>query len=320
MVKGNKRRAVLRVKRRRRTKVRPTPTASRRQTPSSPSSSVGAATSGVDSAKVPHTQLRTMRAERRNLVQQLAETQRRARAAEKERDENERLAETDENERERNLVQQLAETERRAKTAEKERDENERRAETAEKERDELLDEQSALYDKGSELWQNVWHQEDTSHVLTFPTNKSVVCDSYHSGGNNMPGVHARGAIDNGRSTQSIWLKGAGYTLVGLVTSEEEKQALRRHAGADFTKMPLMTSIYSSDGDERKGDVFTIEVDMTERRAKLYVSDMDSSHLLKPHTVWEDLPDKVWVAVAFKRNSGREAVLMPCIHWNIMVT
>ena len=56
---------------------------------------------------------------------------------------------------------------------------------------------------------------------------------------------------------------------------------------------------------------------MMERRAELYVSDSLSKGQLEPHIVWENLPAKVWVDVAFKRNSGREAVLMPCIHWNI---
>ncbi|KAL7531868.1 hypothetical protein ACHAXR_004281 [Thalassiosira sp. AJA248-18] len=201
----------------------------------------------------------------------------------------------------RQLLQQLAETERRAKSAEKERDE--------------LRDQQNALWDKGTELWQNVWDTEDTSQVLKFPTKKSVICDSvYLSGGNSMPGVHSLGAIDKGRTTQSIWLKGTGYALVGLVTSEEEKKALRHHGGDDFTQMPLMTSIFSPHEDDREGDVFTIEIDMIERRAKLYVSDKDSSRILEPHQVWEGLPDRVWVAIAFKRNSGREAVLMPCIH------
>ena len=56
--------------------------------------------------------------------------------------------------------------------------------------------------------------------------------------------------------------------------------------------------------------------DMVERCAKLYISEKDASRQLEPDKVWENIPDKVWVAVAFKRNSKREAVLMPCIHWH----
>jgi len=366
MVKGGepkRRRApVIRVQRRRRGKVRPTPkNASRRHTQSAPSSSVraGAATSVDDSGanvQYQHTQLRTMRAERRDLLHQLteanrerddterrakaaedalaeqsllydegtqllAETECRAKAAERERDDTERRAKAAEDAlAEQSLLydegtQLLAETECRAKAAERERDDTERRAKAAE----DALAEQSLLYDEGTELWQNVWVQDDVSSVLTFPTNKSVICDSVESchHGNDMPGVHAEGAIDNGRTTQSIWVKGAGYTLVGLVTSDDEKNALCRHAGADWSKMPLMTNVFSAHSDESKGDVFTIEVDMMERRAVLYVSGKDSSRRLEPEKVWENLPDKVWVAVAFKRNSGREAVLMPCIHWHM---
>eukprot|EP00571_Detonula_confervacea_P003471 CAMPEP_0172329068 /NCGR_PEP_ID=MMETSP1058-20130122/60681_1 /TAXON_ID=83371 /ORGANISM="Detonula confervacea, Strain CCMP 353" /LENGTH=434 /DNA_ID=CAMNT_0013046215 /DNA_START=247 /DNA_END=1552 /DNA_ORIENTATION=+ len=431
MVKGGepkRRRApVIRVQRRRRGKVRPTPkNASRRHTQSAPSSSVraGAATSVDDSGanvQYQHTQLRTMRAERRDLLHQLTEanrerddTERRAKAAEDALAEQSLLYEANSAERERvdterrakaaedalaeqstldEGAQLLAETECRAKAAERERDDTERRAKAAEDalaeqsilydegtelwqnvwaQRDvssvlnfptnrsvicdsvelhhhgndmpgvhaegaidngrttqsiwvkgaaaeDALAEQSLLYDEGTELWQNVWVQDDVSSVLTFPTNKSVICDSVESchHGNDMPGVHAEGAIDNGRTTQSIWVKGAGYTLVGLVTSDDEKNALCRHAGADWSKMPLMTNVFSAHSDESKGDVFTIEVDMMERRAVLYVSGKDSSRRLEPEKVWENLPDKVWVAVAFKRNSGREAVLMPCIHWNM---
>ena len=76
-----------------------------------------------------------------------------------------------------------------------------------------------------------------------------------------MPGVQAAGAFDNGRTTQSIRLKGHGYSLVGLVTSEDQKNALCQHSGNDYTKMPLMTPFYHSGGANNKGEVFTIEID-----------------------------------------------------------
>ena len=111
-----------------------------------------------------------------------------------------------------------------------------------------------------------------------------------------------------------MWIKGCGYTLAGLVSSDEEKHHVRRKAIYDWDKLPYMT-IVSHGCNEDEGDVITIEIDMVERNAKLFVSGMGDSKLLKPHTVWTDLPDNVWVAFAFKRNSAREAVLIPCSVW-----
>ena len=89
-------------------------------------------------------------------------------------------------------------------------------------------------YDQGMELWQNVWHQSDVSQTLTFPTNKSVICHSVEdSGGNSMPGVHSVGKIDKGRTTQSIWIKGAGYTLVWPVSTEIGKHCIRKSNDED---------------------------------------------------------------------------------------
>lgn len=264
-------------------------------TTSSPSSSPFHAlpstpTSPYDAA-ISNNQLRTMRKEKRDLIQQLAEAERRAKI----------------------LERKTTQLEDRAINAENAKD-------AADQERDDALAaaaDQSALYDEGTELWQNVWEKVDVSAALTFPTNKSALCQSVkNQGGNHMPGVHAIGAIDNGRTTQSIWLKGSGYGLVGLVTNDEEKYALRHRVGHDFTKVPYMTATHMS-CTETQGVVYTIEVDMIERRAELYISSKESIGMVEPHTVWENLPDTVWVAVAFKRNSGREAVLMPCLHHNM---
>lgn len=166
------------------------------------------------------------------------------------------------------------------------------------------------------ELWQNVWHENDVSQTLTFPTNKSVICHSVEDpGGNSMPGVHSVGKIDKGRTTQSIWIKGAGYTLVGLASTETEKHCIRKEAGEDWDKLPMMEIVQTQNENEDEGDICTLEIDMIERRAELYHSKKSSTELLQPVKVWTDLPPAVWVAVAFKRNSGREAVLMPCTHW-----
>lgn len=133
-----------------------------------------------------------------------------------------------------------------------------------------------------------------------------------------MPGVHAEGAIDKGRTTQSIWIKGEGYTRVGLVSSEEEKLHVRQKAGDDWQLQPYMHNCYCGRGwDTNKGIVVTIDVDMVDRQAELYVSGPNDSRLLQPEVVWTDLPEKVWVAASFKRNSAREAVLMPSSVWNV---
>jgi hypothetical protein len=29
------------------------------------------------------------------------------------------------------------------------------------------------------------------------------------------------------------------------------------------------------------------------------------------------MPEKVWVAVSMKRNTQREAMLLPCMHWDM---
>ena len=159
------------------------------------------------------------------------------------------------------------------------------------------------------------------SQTLKFPTNKSVICPSAEiSSGNCMPGAHSLGAIEGGRTTQSIWIKGAGYTLVGLVTSESEKHHIRHKAGERWDELSMMEIINTASGDGDEGEVCTIEVDMIKKRAELYISskcNAGTQHL-QPVMVWTNLSDKVWVAVAFRRNSSREAVLMPCVHWSMI--
>jgi hypothetical protein len=214
----------------------------------------------------------------------------------------------------RDLSRRLHEAERRIEQVEHQRDV----AIATIKEKEQEQEEKEVLYVDGMEIWQNIWHQEDTSAVLKFPTNKSVMCESVESAHSlsQMPGVHTLGVIDKGKTTQSMWIKGWGYTLAGLVSSDEEKQHVRRRAGGDWNKLPYMTTVYNGINED-DGVVVTIEIDMVERDAKLFVSEKGDSKLLKPHTVWTDLPDNVWVAFAFKRNSAREAVLMPCSHWNV---
>ena len=98
-----------------------------------------------------------------------------------------------------------------------------------------------------------------------------MICDSVESclHGNGMPGVHAKGMIENGRTMQSFWVKGTGYRMVGLVASGDETHALCRCVRDDWDKVPMMTNMFSAASGENKGDVFTIEVDMIERQAEL---------------------------------------------------
>ena len=368
-VPTKRRNAAIRVQRRRSTnKVHATTTISTSSTSRQRSASAlcGIATTSnnnkKDDSSLTNNELRTMRKERRDLLQQLATFKKerddnehkllsaaendsrdliqQLTAVKKERDdikqqsveqleklENERdtskqLLQKVENERDDAIEQsaQLKEkTESIVTTAEKHVLDALRKAEIAEEERDILLKNDTVVYDEGTGLWQNVWSKTNVSTMLSFPTTKSAMCSSVevqHSG-NSMPGVHALGVIDSGRTTQSIWMKGSGYTLVGLVTNEAEKNQLCYRAGDDWSKLPWMTVTSTYGNDESQGDILTIEVDMIERRAKLYISDKDASHQLEPFKVWENIPDKVWVAIAFKRNSSREAVLMPCIHWKI---
>jgi len=206
---------------------------------------------------------------------------------------------------------------RRLTVAEQQRDDAVAELQEKKKQQDE---EGVALWDDGTELWQNIWHQEDNSPVLTFPTNKSVLCQSIETAHSysSMPGVHTEACITKGRTIQSIWIKGSGYTLAGLVSSDDQKQHVRRRAGHDWNRLPYMTPAGYHGSSKDEGYVVTMEVDMIAKSAQLYISSKnDSLKLIKPYKTWTDLPDAVWVAIAFKRNSAREAVLMPCSIWNV---
>ena len=72
---------------------------------------------------------------------------------------------------------------------------------------------------------------------------------------------------------------------------------------------------------------FTLEVDMINRTAKMYAPPRsrgqavdltsENSRELEVIASWDDLPPSVWVAVGMKRRSQREAVLLPCTHWDM---
>jgi hypothetical protein len=178
-----------------------------------------------------------------------------------------------------------------------------------------------ALEDMGTDFYQDRWNQEGCSRVAVFPTPTSCslasVDDGYNFAFNSMPGVHGQRKMENGYYSQPIWLKGSGYTLVGLVGSRAEKNHLKERAGVDFTRLPFMTML-----GPRAGDFYavTLLVDMVNHKAELYhggYGDVDPNQRVEPFRVWDNLPDKVWVAIAMKRCTRREAVLLPCTHWDV---
>lgn len=149
----------------------------------------------------------------------------------------------------------------------------------------------------------NHWNREGCSPTVRFTSDASfrVQCiDEDHDYGASMPGVHATIPFERGVYRQEISLEGSGYTLVGLVASDEEKTTLR--LAEDWGKLPSMT------GAGFEGQIITIDVDMNERKATLRGRDLEH--------VYENLPSKVWVACALKRNTERKAILMPCLHWD----
>ena len=132
--------------------------------------------------------------------------------------------------------------------------------------------------------------------------------------------------MEKGIFSQSISLKGTGYTLAGLVGSEEEKEALK-HCN-DWQRLPFMTHVGYGSEDYS----LIVHVDMVYCKAALYVyrgysrtPEFNSlilrtggdEQILTPEKEWDNLPEKVWVAVSMKRNSTGEAVLLPCIHWAV---
>jgi hypothetical protein len=179
-------------------------------------------------------------------------------------------------------------------------------------------DQYMSLEDLGGRFYQDAWNQMGCSRAVQFTSPVSFVCPSVEEQRSlaAMPGVHGQTAMDKGMYSQSIWLKGRGYVLAGFVSSDAEKGALK-NCGADWTKLPFMT-IMSNMSSE---NALTLHVDMVTRTAKVYNGISSSDNLLGGQLeachVWENLPPRVWVAVGMKRNSNREAVLLPCSHWDV---
>jgi hypothetical protein len=100
-----------------------------------------------------------------------------------------------------------------------------------------------------------------------------------------------------------------------LVGSQAEKDQLKLRAGHDFTLLPFM-KIHALTRDFY---AVTLLVDMVNHKAELYggENDVGPNQRAEPLQVWNNLPDEVWVAIAMKRGTRREAVLLPCTHWDV---
>ena len=173
--------------------------------------------------------------------------------------------------------------------------------------------------------YQNQWNQVGCSQTVAFPSPEACTCRSVEEvNGNNMPGIFARDPFEEtGLFSQSILIRGSsGYTMIGFVSTDDEKQNLLTKAIADWTKIPLMKVL----GFGGEYETYTINVDMVNRSAKLYVGSRARAEgeistaafsELRPIETWENLPKKLWLGVSFKRRTKREAVLLPGTYWKV---
>lgn len=172
-------------------------------------------------------------------------------------------------------------------------------------------DQYVSLEDLGGSFYQDAWNQTGCSRAVQFTSPVSFVCPSVEEEHSlaAMPGVHGQIAMDKGIYVQSIWLKaGSPYVLAGFVSSDVEKEALK--SCNNFDRLPLMQNVCNE-------TALTLHVDMVTRTAKLYNGNNLPGEKLEACNVWENLPQKVWVAVAMKRRTNCEAVLLPCSHWDV---
>jgi hypothetical protein len=173
-------------------------------------------------------------------------------------------------------------------------------------------DQYMSLEDLGGSFYQDAWNQTGCSRAVRFTSPVSFVCPSVeveHSLAH-MPGVHGQIAMDKGVYSQSVWLKGGCFVLFGLVSSDAEKDTLK--SVISWRGLPLMKIL-----DIGSNGSLTLHVDMVTRTAKLYLGGprVLPGEKLEASHVWENLPPRVWVAVAIKRTTDCEAILLPCSHW-----
>lgn len=189
-----------------------------------------------------------------------------------------------------------------------------------------------SLEDFGCTVYQDEWDRSSpdrVSQVVQFTSPISFQCPSVEDGHSlaAVPGVCGTVPMEKGLYVQPILCKGSYcYTLTGLVGSDEEKRGLKNMMSwANHPFVGLVGGIGSRNGP----NVATLHVDMVNRRAELYrptdygnyiagtAGNEEMRNRTEPFHVWENLPPKVWVCVAMKRNNKTEAVLLPCSHWNL---
>jgi hypothetical protein len=101
-------------------------------------------------------------------------------------------------------------------------------------------DQYMSLEDFGRSIYQDEWNKVGCSPAVIFTSPVSFTCLSIeedHSH-NAMPGVRGQMSMQQGLYSQSSWCQGGGYCLVGMVGSQEEKDALTDDF--DWSKLPLM--------------------------------------------------------------------------------
>lgn len=150
----------------------------------------------------------------------------------------------------------------------------------------------------------NIWSVEGCSDLLEFTPGLTTF---YRPSSDDQQQAYATGAVamipfERGLYRQVIHLLDGGAALVGLVSNDGEKLALRAHQNSD--PMAHMTPVVVD-----MELTVTIEVDMDERKASIRSEGKEVE--------FENLPPKVWVACALAAHPvlEREAILMTCYHW-----
>jgi hypothetical protein len=156
---------------------------------------------------------------------------------------------------------------------------------------------------------QNTWNKGGCSSVVMFPSDTTFLTlpdEQQGGGGTSMPGVYGDLTMEKGVYYQQMTLKGSGYTLVGLVASEEDKEHWKYMNDWSGVQYLHMCTFHV--------ESITMQVNMTKRIATVVVQE-GPPHYGKSKVEWTGLPSKVWFACALKRCSTREAHLLPCLHW-----
>jgi hypothetical protein len=147
----------------------------------------------------------------------------------------------------------------------------------------------------------------------------------------NTPGIVTTRAMHSGLYAQSFCVKGRGYSLIGLVSTYEEKVALTKSSYDPddvHDQFPFMKAYLGTGADY----TVTLHVDMVNRRAEQFVvsnilgrsedggaisAAPRVSGIQEPEETWVDLPQQVWFAFAVNCSSAREIDMFPSTHWDV---